>query len=143
MAGGAGIGLRALVVDDDPSIRLLLRTVLELDGWDVREVGDGAVALLVAAADPPHAMVLDVMLPGRDGFGVLGELRQTPHGRAMAVVMLTAKAQPADIARGTRLGADQYLTKPFDPDELVDRLAFHALRRHPEARAELEPALRR
>jgi len=132
-----------MVVDDDPSICMLLRMVLELDGWDVREVGDGAEALVMAAADPPHAMVLDVMLPGRDGFDVLAELRQTPHGRGIAIVMLTAKSKPADIARGTRLGADQYITKPFDPDELVDRLALHALRRHPGARAEPDPDLRR
>lgn len=140
--GSPGAGLRALVVDDEPSIRLLIRTVLELEGWEVLEAGDGEIALLAAAAERPHAVVLDVMLPGRDGFSVLAELRQSPHGRDLAVVMLTAKAQPADVLRGTRLGADQYLTKPCDPDLVAERLAFHALRRHPEARAEARPPLR-
>lgn len=139
---GSGAGLRALVVDDDRSIRALLRTVLELEGWEVIEAGEGELALLLAAQERPHAVVLDVMLPGRDGFSILGELRQSPHGRDLAIVMLTAKSQPADIARGTRLGADQYLTKPCDPDEVAARLAFHALRRHPAARAQLEPGLR-
>ena len=140
--GGSGSGLRALVVDDDRSVRLLLRTVLELEGWEVVEAGDGEMALLVAAAERPHAVVLDVMLPGRDGFGVLAELRQTTSGRHLAIVMLTAKDAPSDLLRGSRLGADQYLTKPCDPDEVAERLAFHALRRHPAARAELEPQLR-
>jgi DNA-binding response OmpR family regulator len=140
--GGSGAGLRALVVDDDAAIRRLIRTVLELEGWDVHESADGEMALLDAAHLRPHGMVLDVMLPGRDGFGVLAELRQAPHGRDLAVVMLTARSAPADVARGTRLGADQYLTKPCDPDLVADRLAFHSLRRHPQALAEPEPQLR-
>lgn len=142
MAPRPGAGLRALVVDDEPSIRLLIRTVLELEGWTVLEAGDGEVALLTVAQARPHAVVLDVMLPGRDGFGVLAELRQSTHGRDLAVVMLTAKSQPADVLRGTRLGADQYLTKPCDPDVVAERLLFHALRRHPEARADRVPELR-
>ena len=129
-------------MDDDPAVRRLIRTVLELEGWTVIEAGDGEMALLLAASEAPHAMVLDVMLPGRDGFGVLGELRQSRHGRDVAVVMLTAKTQQADVLRGTRLGADQYITKPCDPDQVAERLAFHALRRHPEARAEREVGLR-
>jgi DNA-binding response OmpR family regulator len=140
---GAGVGLRALVVDDDEPIRRLVRTVLELEGWEVIEAGEGELALLLAAQERPHAVVLDVMLPGRDGFSILAELRQSPHGRDLAIVMLTARSQPADVARGTRLGADQYLTKPCDPDEVAARLAFHALRRHPAARAQPEPELRR
>lgn len=139
----AGAGLRALVVDDDAPIRRLIRTVLELDGWEVSEAGEGELALLLVAQERPHAVVLDVMLPGRDGFSILAELRQSHHGRDLAIVMLTAKTQPADVARGTRLGADQYLTKPCDPDEVAARLAFHALRRHPGAHAEPEPQLRR
>ena len=142
MTDRPGAGLRALVVDDEPSIRLLVRTVLELEGWTVMEAADGELALLRASHGRPHAVVLDVMLPGRDGFGVLAELRQNRHGRDLAVVMLTAKSQPSDVLRGTRLGADQYLTKPCDPDLVAERLAFHALRRHPEARAERVPQLR-
>jgi two-component system response regulator VicR len=125
-----------LVVDDDPPIRDLLRTVLELEGWEVHEAEDGDQALALAKAERPHAIVLDVMMPGRDGFEVLAELRKTEHGRAMAIVMLTAKTRPTDILRGTRLGADLYVTKPFDPSHVAEQLAFHALRRSPGARTE-------
>jgi DNA-binding response OmpR family regulator len=141
-AGGSGAGLRAMVVDDDRAVRLLLRAVLELEGWEVFEAAEGELALLMAAAERPHAMVLDVMLPGRDGFSLLAELRQGAHGRDMAVVLLTAQDQPADVLRGTRLGADQYLTKPCDPDEVAERLAFHARRRHPLPSVPREPQLR-
>ncbi|MEQ1786400.1 MAG: response regulator [Acidimicrobiales bacterium] len=134
MAELSGDGLRALVVDDDQPIRHMLRTVLELEGWEVLEATDGGQALALAKAERPHGVVLDVMMPVKDGFEVLAELRQTEHGRRMAIVMLTAKTRPSDILRGTRLGADLYLTKPFDPNHVIERLAFHALRRHPGAR---------
>jgi DNA-binding response OmpR family regulator len=143
----AGQGLRALVVDDDPPIRVLLRTVLELEGWDVHEAEDGIQALALAKAERPHGVVLDVMMPGKDGFEVLAELRQTEHGRAMAIVMLTAKTRPSDMLRGTRLGADLYITKPFEPNHVAERLAFHALRRSPgaltEPSTEVRPGRRR
>lgn len=137
-----GAGLRALVVDDDPPIRELMRTVLELDGWDVHEAEDGVQALALAKAERPHGIVLDVMMPAKDGFDVLSELRRTEHGRSMAIVMLTAKTRPSDILRGTRLGADQYVTKPFEPDFVAERLAFHALRRNPGARTAPDPPVR-
>ena len=136
MAELSGDGLRALVVDDDAPIRNMLRVVLELEGWAVLEAEDGGQALAVAQAERPHGIVLDVMMPVKDGFEVLSELRQTEHGRQMAIVMLTAKTARSDILRGTRLGADQYFTKPFDPGEVMERLAFHALRRNPGARTE-------
>jgi DNA-binding response OmpR family regulator len=136
MAELSGDGLRALVVDDDAPIRNMLRVVLELEGWDVIEAEDGGQALAVAQAERPHGIVLDVMMPVKDGFEVLSELRQTEHGRQMAIVMLTAKTARSDILRGTRLGADQYFTKPFDPGEVMERFAFHALRRNPGARTE-------
>ena len=143
MAELSGDGLRALVVDDDEPIRHMLRTVLELEGWTVIEAEDGGQALALAKAERPHGIVLDVMMPVKDGFEVLSELRQTEHGRQMAIVMLTAKAAPSDILRGTRLGADHYITKPFDPGDVLDRLAFHALRRNPGARTETEVPTRR
>jgi DNA-binding response OmpR family regulator len=136
MAELSGDGLRALVVDDDAPIRHMLRTVLELEGWEVLEAEDGGQALALAKAERPHAIVLDVMMPVKDGFEVLSELRQTEHGRQIAIVMLTAKAGRSDILRGTRLGADHYITKPFDPGEVMERLAFHALRRNPGARTQ-------
>ena len=147
MAELSGDGLRALVVDDDAPIRQMLRTVLELEGWDVLEAEDGGQALALAQAERPHGIVLDVMMPVKDGFEVLAELRQTEHGRQTAIVMLTAKTGRTDILRGTRLGADHYITKPFDPGAVVERLAFHSLRRNPGARTRgvvpLRPGRRR
>jgi DNA-binding response OmpR family regulator len=137
-----GEGLQVLVVDDDPSIRFLLRTVFELEGWTVHEAPDGEAGLAAAASVQPDGIVLDVMMPGTDGFQVLAELRASDLGRDVAVVMLTAKTASTDLLRGTRLGADQYLTKPCDPDEVVARLAFHVLRRQPERRADPTPELR-
>jgi len=137
-----GEGLRALVVDDEAPIRGLLRTVLELEGWEVHEAEDGAQALALAKAERPHGVVLDVMMPVKDGFDVLAELRASPHGRETAIVMLTAKTRPTDILRGTRLGADLYVTKPFDPDHVAEQLVFHALRRSPRARTESPARLR-
>lgn len=136
------VEMKVLVVDDDPSIRLLMRTVFELDGWEVHEAADGEAGLQAAADLAPDGVVLDVMMPGKDGFQVLRELRATEAGRSIAVVMLTAKTASTDILRGTRLGADQYFTKPCDPDEVVQRLAFHVLRRQPERRADPTPGLR-
>lgn len=136
MEDPAGHGLRALVVDDDAAIRDLLRSVLELDGWEVLEAEDGVQALALARAERPHAVVLDVMMSEKDGFDVLAELRRTERGRAMAIIMLTAKTRPSDVLRGTKLGADLYVTKPFDPEHLAERLAFHARRRGPAARTE-------
>jgi len=142
MAEISGDGLRALVVDDDDHIRNMLRTVLELEGWHVEEAEDGGQALALARAERPHGMVLDVMMPVKDGFEVLAELRQTEHGRQMAIVMLTAKTAKSDMLRGTRLGADHYITKPFDPGEVVERLAFHSLRRNAGALTETVVPLR-
>ncbi len=138
----AGRGLRVLIVDDDPSIRFLLRTVFELEGWAVDEAPDGEAGLAAAAELQPDGIVLDVMMPGKDGFEVLAELRAGETGRSVAVVMLTAKTASTDLLRGTRLGADQYLTKPCDPDDVVNRLAFHVLRRQPDLRADPTPELR-
>ncbi|MEO7429471.1 MAG: response regulator [Acidimicrobiales bacterium] len=139
----AGQGLRALIVDDDEAVRGLLRSALELDGWEVLEADDGVQALALARAERPHGVLLDVMMTHKDGFDVLTELRRTELGRAMAIVMLTAKTRPSDVLRGTRLGADLYVTKPFDPNHVVERLAFHARKRSPEAQDGRSAAARR
>lgn len=135
MDEAVGHGLRVLIVDDDEPVRGLLRTVLELAGWEVLEAEHGRQALALAKAERPHGIILDVLMPDMDGFDVLAGLRQSEHGRAMAIIMLSSKSRPSDILRGTRLGADHYATKPFDPQHVSERLAFHALRRSPGARA--------
>src|SRR5690606_33374436 len=137
-----GAGLRALVVDDEPPIRALMRTVLELDGWEVLEAEDVAQALALAKAERPHGVVLDVMMPVKDGFDVLAELRRTEHGRAMAVVMLTATRRPPDIVNGVGGCVALCITKPFARHYILGQLPYHVHGLGPGARAKRPATLR-
>jgi CheY-like chemotaxis protein len=112
---------RVLVVDDAPSIRLLIRTNLELADFDVAEVEDGAACLShLATADVlPDVITLDVMMPKQGGIATAAAIRSDPRTASLGIVMVTTQNLPSDIARGERVGVDAYLTKPFDPDELV------------------------
>jgi DNA-binding response OmpR family regulator len=111
---------RILVVDDDAVVRELLRMNFELEGHDVLEAADGASALVVVRDERPDAVLLDVMMPAPNGFEVCATLRDDPLTAAIPVVLLTARALSADRVRGYDAGADAYVTKPFDPLELVE-----------------------
>jgi DNA-binding response OmpR family regulator len=100
---------------------------LEAEGFDVTVVRDGESALDEIERTLPDLIVLDVMMPGRDGFDVLRELKNRPQTAGIPVVLLTAKAADTDVWEGWKSGADYYMTKPFDPDELA-RFAHHVLR---------------
>lgn len=116
---------RILIADDDPTILKLLSFNLCLEGLIVETVDNGLDACEQADALRPDLIVLDVMMPGRDGFGVLEVLKARPSTRDIPVVLLTAKSTDDDIWHGWQAGADYYLTKPFDIDELlhfIDRL---------------------
>ena len=109
-----------LVVDDEPAIVRLVRATLQADGFAVAAAGSGEAALEAVERERPDLVVLDLMMPGIDGFETLRRIRarrQTP------VIMLTARAGDADKLRGLQGGADDYLTKPFNPDELAARVA--------------------
>lgn len=108
-----------LIVDDDADIRAILAFTLEDAGFDVREASDGTEAIAALKARNPDCLVLDVMMPGVDGFGVLRAIRQHQLATDARIVLLTARTAERDFVRGWELGADEYLTKPFDPDELV------------------------
>ena len=110
---------RVLVVDDSPAIRTLLTVNLELEGYDVRAAADGEEGLEVIAQWHPHVVTLDVVMPRLDGFETLERLRADPATAELPVVMVTARAQAADRERGDALGVDAYLSKPFEPAELV------------------------
>ena len=114
------MGHRVLVVDDDPTVSDVVRRYLEQDGCLVRLVADGPAALSAAAADPPDVVVLDRMLGAVDGFEVCRRLRA--HRPDLPVVMLTALGEEADRVAGLEVGADDYVTKPFSPRELVLRV---------------------
>jgi len=112
--------IRVLVVDDDPIILRLLQLNLELEGHEVETAADGREALDRVNALEPDLILLDVMMPEIDGFRVCEELRAHDRTRDIPVVFLSAKAQASDIERGTAVGGDAYVTKPFDPQELVE-----------------------
>jgi DNA-binding response OmpR family regulator len=111
-----------LVVDDDSDIRGLLRVTLESYGFAIREAPDGAAALEALEERAPNGMVLDLMMPGVDGYGVLRAMRQRDLAPNTKVLILTCKTEERDFVRGWELGADEYMTKPFDPELLVGRL---------------------
>ncbi|MBE9523672.1 MAG: response regulator transcription factor [Chloroflexi bacterium] len=108
-----------LVVDDEDTIREVVRRYLEHEGYVVKEAADGYEALDFIQDTPPTLIVLDLMLPGIDGLSLTQHLRQD---REIPIIMLTAKSEPGDRIRGLDLGADDYITKPFNPQELVSRV---------------------
>ena len=110
------------MVDDDPDIRGLLRLTLESYGFSVREARDGVAALDALEERAPNGMVLDLMMSGVDGYGVLRAMRSRDLAPNTKVLILTCKTEERDFVRGWELGADEYLTKPFDPEVLVGRL---------------------
>ena len=109
---------RILVADDEPALLRLLEFVLGRRGYVIQGVTNGNAALEVLKTESPDLVILDVMMPGLDGYEVLTFIRETPRLEGLPVVMLTARAQLDDIQRGLTLGADAYLAKPFDPEEL-------------------------
>jgi len=119
------LGVKALVVDDEPSITELISAVLGYEGWQVRTAATGQEALNAVRTFSPDVVVLDVMLPDIEGFEVLQRMRREGHDAP--VLFLTARDATEDRVRGLTLGGDDYVTKPFSLEELVARL--HALLR--------------
>ena len=116
MSGNLG---RVLVVDDDDVIRQLITVNLELEGFDVMTAFDGQDCLDKVKDVMPDVITLDIMMPRLDGWEAASRLRADPATAGIKVVLLSARAQEADLQRGSRIGVDAYLTKPFDPDELI------------------------
>ena len=110
---------RILVIDDEAPIRLLCRVNLEAAGMQVREAEDGLVGLAAARDERPDAILLDVMMPGMDGWQVLEELLEDERTQEIPIVFLTARAELRDQARGLELGGVDYVTKPFNPLDLA------------------------
>jgi two-component system alkaline phosphatase synthesis response regulator PhoP len=121
---------RVLVVDDEPDVLLLCRLNLEQRGHEVLEAPNGDSALELARSGSPDLVVLDLMLPGIDGYQVLQALRAGEETSGVPVLVLTAKSLQADRERSRQLGASAFLTKPFLPDELCD-LVDAVLADHP------------
>jgi DNA-binding response OmpR family regulator len=113
---------RIFVVEDEEDIALLLRHNLEAAGFDVQTFVNSTAALLEARRGQPSLFLLDVMLPGTNGFDLCRQIRSTPELARTPVIFLTAKSEEADRVRGLELGGDDYITKPFSPRELVARV---------------------
>jgi DNA-binding response OmpR family regulator len=111
-----------LVADDDPDILSLVTLRLERSGYEVVGARDGEQALGTALERPPDLALLDVMMPKLDGYEVTARLREHEATRHMPVILLTARVQETDIARGVEAGADDYIKKPFSTQELRDRV---------------------
>lgn len=107
------------MVDDDDVIRQLISVNLELEGFDVTTAIDGQDCLEKVKDVDPAVVTLDIMMPRLDGWEAASRLRADPDTAGIKVVLLSARAQEADLQRGDRIGVDAYLTKPFDPDELI------------------------
>jgi DNA-binding response OmpR family regulator len=108
-----------LVADDEPALLRLLEFVLGRKGYDIHGVATGKAAVEYLISNRPDLVILDVMMPGLDGYEVLSFIRSDESLAGIPVVMLTARAQLDDIQKGLSLGADAYLAKPFDPEELL------------------------
>ena len=111
--------ITTLVIDDEPPIRLLCRVNLEAEGMRVLEAADGRTGIELAQNEQPNAILLDVMMPGMDGWAVAEQLLQDERTAQIPIIFLTARADLRDRARGMDLGGLEYITKPFNPVELA------------------------
>jgi DNA-binding response OmpR family regulator len=116
------MGATILIVDDEPDVADLLKYHLHRAGYATLTAGTGAKALELARQARPEAIVLDLMLPGMSGLEVCRELRKNPNTASLGILMLTAKGQPTERINGLEIGADDYVTKPFSPKEVVLRV---------------------
>lgn len=116
------MAIRVLTVDDDPTVREMLELLLQLEGFDVRVAGGGAQAIADARSWIPDIILLDVMMPDADGFTVAHELKQDAATARIPLMFVSAKAGPEDVLSGWQHGAESYITKPFDTDDLVTEI---------------------
>ena len=113
----------ALVVEDDEQLAYILRFILQREGFEVHQAADGRAAeKLVSTLAPPAIVTLDVMLPHTDGYEILRRIRAMPGWQQVPVILLTSRSQEKDIVRGLDSGANDYMVKPFKPDELRARV---------------------
>jgi two-component system alkaline phosphatase synthesis response regulator PhoP len=127
-----------LIVDDEMSIRELVAFNLQKEGYRIIEAQDGLSAVSLAKSEKPDLVVLDLMLPGMDGLEVCRTLKNQHHTAGIPIIMLTAKNEEIDKIIGLELGADDYLTKPFSPRELIARVKAVLRRSHKDSSAEGE-----
>ena len=127
-AGAKQAEATILVAEDDADVAYLVRYSLEREGYAVRAVRDGREAEAAIAGDPPALAILDVMMPYRDGFDILARIRSHARWSQVPVIMLTARGLESDIVRALDAGANDYMVKPFQPEELRARVRRHLRR---------------
>lgn len=125
LASGRMAGERILICDDDPVILRLLEVNLEMEGYSVLAARHGEEAFEVAMRETPDLIILDIMMPRWDGYETCKRLKETENTRDIPVIFLSAKAQQSDIDKGKTYGVAAYLTKPFDPSDLIDVVERH------------------
>ncbi|MER2529820.1 MAG: response regulator [Candidatus Competibacter denitrificans] len=113
---------KILVVDDEPNIVLSLEFLMKQAGFQVRTASDGEAALAAIAAEAPDLVLLDVMMPRKNGYEVCQAIRANPDWQTVRIIMLTAKGREVEREKGMALGADDYITKPFATQEVVERV---------------------
>jgi DNA-binding response OmpR family regulator len=113
---------RVLIADDEPNIVASLEFLMEQAGYEVKVAANGQEALELAASFRPDLVLLDVMMPGKNGYEVCQSLKSDPATRAVKVIMLSAKGRDIEVAKGLELGADAYVTKPFATRDLVAQI---------------------
>jgi DNA-binding response OmpR family regulator len=118
-----------LVVDDDPVILKLLEVNFEMEGYTVITASDGQDGIDTARASRPDLIISDVMMPRKNGHQLVAELKGDAETKHIPIILLSAKAQASEIQKGLEMGADEYVTKPFDPLELIERVSA-VLARH-------------
>jgi DNA-binding response OmpR family regulator len=111
-----------LIVDDEPNIVVSLEFLMKREGFDVAIAADGESALAAIEASKPDLILLDIMMPGKDGYEVCRQIRATPDWQTIKIVMVSAKSRDTEIAKGLALGADAYITKPFSSKELAQQV---------------------
>jgi len=116
------ISKKILIIEDDPSFSRALNHIVEKEGYDVIAASNGMTGLRMAKEDKPDLLILDVMLPGLDGFEICNRLRHDPPTANLPIIMLSAKGQEADKTTGLKVGANEYLTKPVDRAVLLEKL---------------------
>jgi two-component system alkaline phosphatase synthesis response regulator PhoP len=123
------VAKKILVVDDDPAALRLVQYILQREGYEVITASNGLEGLRKATGESPDLIVLDIMLPGIDGFEIASRLRGQPSTSRTPIIMMSAKARDIDKATGLKVGADDYITKPADPSDVAKRVAALLARR--------------
>lgn len=138
---------RLMLVDDDPNLVLLVRDYLEFRGYDVTTAENGRVALEILEQELPDLMICDIMMPEMDGYTLVKQIREDPRTESIPVLFLSAKGQSQDKVKGLNTGADVYIVKPFEPEELVAQVESSLrqasrLNQHPNPNLDHGPKLR-